>query len=509
MLGYAETHFKFRLPWSPLHRSLPEMIVDAPSLALPDQEIPITLAVHDAHRFPVRLEETKIVVRSRGEFHQTVWAPGLLLDQPFHWIRLPLPGPLLPGAQWVDVAFRVSDRRGRTWTFLNQNLPGLSPRSLRILRLQSGFPAPGGWVSGDLHVHTHWSEDPVEWGADPAVLRDAARCMGLGFFAATDHSYDFAWEHPDYLRAADPTLRFAAFRESLPPDAPDQPVVLPAEEISCGNSRGENIHLLAIDHPVYIPGQGDGGRRGLRNQPDLSIPQVLERLTESGAPAFAAHPRPGIGWLQRKVFRRGQWDREDLHPGIHGLQIANGSWGRDFFEGRGLWVSDLVRGNRRLPIAGNDAHGDLNRATQVAFPLLRLRQTEHHRFGNLRTWILPDGPPSRQTIRSALAGSPCLISDGPWLELRVPDARHPSERSGSNGTVRTASLPEFGNVQRVLVFGHQPGDTRETVMLDEHPSALASEHGFAVGASTSYLRAELVTESGFRAISRAVEPGLG
>lgn len=509
MLGYAETHFKFRLPWSPLHRALPEMIVDAPSWALPDQAIPLTLAVHDAHRFPVRLDEAKIVVRTKGQFQQTVWTPALDLDQPFHWIPLPWPGPLAPGAQWVDVAFRVTDRRGKSWTFLNHNLPGLSPRSLRIVRLQSDFPAPAGWVSGDLHAHTHWSEDPVEWGADPTVLREAARCMGLGFFAATDHSYDFAWEHPDYLRPTDPAARFAEFRRSLPPDLAGQPVVLPAEEISCGNSRGENIHLLAIDHPVYIPGQGDGGRRGLRNQPDLSIPQVLERLTESGAPAFAAHPRPGIGWLQRKLFRRGQWDKADLHPGIHGLQIGNGTWGRDFFEGRGLWVADLVQGNRRLPIAGNDAHGDLNRATQVAFPLVRLRQTDNHRFGNMRTWLLPEGPPTRDSLRKALTGAPCLISDGPWIELRLPDAVHAAERSGSHGTVRTASLPEFGNIRRVLVFCHHAGDPRETLVLDAHPHSLASEHSFELPASTRYVRSELVTESGFRALSRAVEPGGG
>ncbi|MBK9579189.1 MAG: hypothetical protein IPO40_19135 [Fibrobacteres bacterium] len=506
MLGYAETHFKFKLPWSPLSRALPEMIVDAPSLALPDQPIPLTLAVHDAHRFGVRLDEVRIVARSKGQIHEVTWTPTLTLDQPFHWIRLPCPGPLLEGAQWVDAAFRITDRKGKCWTFLNHNLPGLSVRSLRVLRLATVFPAPAGWVSGDLHCHTHWSEDPVEWGGDPTMMREAARCMGMGFYAATDHSYDFAWEHPDYLRPADPHERFQAFRSSLPPDQAGEPVVLPAEEISCGNSRGENIHLLAIDHPDYIPGQGDGGRRGLDNRPDLSIPQVLEHLTKSGAPAFAAHPRPGIGWLQRKIFRRGQWDDVDLHAGIHGLQICNGSWGRDFMEGRGLWVQDLVAGNRRLPIAGNDAHGDLNRATQVAFPLVSLRQTDHHRFGNMRTWILPEGAPNRQSLRTALTGAPCVISDGPWLELRVPEAAHPAERSEGLGSVQARSLPEFGNIQRVLVFRHEPGQERETLVLDVSPAALESHHAFEVPADTRYVRAEILTESGNRALTRAVEP---
>ncbi|HOX52417.1 MAG TPA: hypothetical protein PKY05_13080, partial [Fibrobacteria bacterium] len=348
-----------------------------------------------------------------------------------------------------------------------------------------------------------------EWGGDPMVMRRAARCLGLGFYAATDHSYDFAWNHPDYLSPADPVQRFDAFRRSLPADEPGMPVVLPAEEISCGNSRGENIHLLAIDHPDYLPGQGDGGRRGLDNRPDLSILQVLERLTESGAPAFAAHPRPGIGWLQRKIFRRGQWDPQDLRPGLHGLQIANGSWGRDFLSGRDLWVNDLLAGNRRLPIAGNDAHGDLNRATQVAFPLLRLGQTDLHRFGHQRTWIFPGHSPSRSSLREALTGAPCVISDGPWLGLSVPGAAHAVERSEGTGRIVGESLVEFGRIRRVVVFSHARSESAESVLLDLSPAALRVDSAFQVPADTRYVRAELWTESGHRALTRAVEPDPG
>jgi len=264
MQRYAETHYKFRLPWSPLFRPLPEMIVDAPWCAVPGQDVPLFLAVHDAHRFPVTLREVRVVVRAAGEMHQERRNLDLKLDQPFHWIDLPWPAPVLPGQNLLDVLFEVEDAKGRRHRFLNHSLPRLAPTSLEILRLESPFPFPTGWTSGDLHCHTTWSEDPVEWGGDPATMNRAAKCMGMGFWAATDHSYDFAWEHPDYMRPTDPVAKFARFRASLPQDSPGEPVVLPAEEVSCGNRDGRNVHLIVIDHPEYLPGQHDGRSRQSR-----------------------------------------------------------------------------------------------------------------------------------------------------------------------------------------------------------------------------------------------------
>src|ERR1019366_6673674 len=103
--------------------------------------------------------------------------------------------------------------------------------------------------------------------------------------------------------------------------------------------------------------------------------------------------------------------------------------GDDFRHGRSLWIQDLLRGNRRLPIAGNDAHGDLNRATQVSRPLFQLRQTRSHRFGHARTWIHLASEPTRTSIRAALAGdTPTVLSDGPFLSIRVPGATGEQEQ---------------------------------------------------------------------------------
>lgn len=508
MQRYAETHYKFRLPWSPLWRPLPEMVVDAPWCAVPGREVPLFLAVHDAHRFPVALREVRVVVRAGGRMHKEIRSMDLPLDQPFHWIPLPWPGPSIPGQNLVDVAFEVEDPKGHRHRFLNHSLPFLPQPSLDVLRLESPFPFPDGWTSGDLHCHTTWSEDPVEWGGDPCVMNDAARCMGMGFWAATDHGYDFAWDHPDWMRPTDPVAKFERFRASLPQDAPGEPVVLPSEEVSCGNGRGRNIHLLLIDHPEYVPGQGDGGRRWLRNKPDLSIPQVLEFAGSHGSPAFAAHPRPGIGMAERLLFRRGMWEATDLHPGLGGIQFWNGGTGRDFAQGKAFWVADLLLGNRRMPIAGNDAHGDLNRATQVKTPLVSLRQTRSHRFGHARTWIHPGESPTRASIRRALHdGAPAVLSNGPSLVLKAPGARHEATRSdGSDLVLEAVSLAEFGRIDKIRVYAQIGAAPRETLVAELSPASLAAQESIGLPPNATYVRAELQTIGGYRALTGAIEP---
>jgi len=507
--SYAETHYKFRLPWSPLWRARPEAIVDAPSRVLPGRVVPLFLAVHDAHLFPRRLRAVRVVVRAGGQLHKIEHDLDLRLEQPFHFVDLPWPGPEIPGINLVDVLFELENAKGRRERFLNHDLPGLSPSSLSVTRLPGKLPAPEGWISGDLHCHTTHSEDPVEWGGDPHVMRRAAHAMGLDFFTANDHSYDFAWDHPDWMRPADPVARFAAFRQNLSSsDGDGLPLALACEEVSCGNARGENVHLIVCEHPEYIPGQGDGGRHWLANKPDLSISEVLDIASRSDAPAWAAHPRAPMGWLQRKIFRRGSWQENDLDPRLLGLQFWNGKRGTDFVEGRGQWLRSLLKGREFLPLAGNDAHGDLNRATHVRTPLLTLGQTDAHRFGHARTWFAStESVTTREGLKSLLASRPpVVVSDGPWLSLRAPSAAHPLERSRS-GVLELAAiaLPGSAGLGQARVYGHRRGSDREELLASfEFDSAMSGEQSIPCPADLAWVRAEL---DGKPSPLQAQEPG--
>jgi hypothetical protein len=506
VIGYAETHYRFRLPWSPLWRDRPEAIVDAPTRVLPGRDVPLFLAVHDAHRFPRRLRGVRVVVRAGGELLKASRDFDLPLDRPFHFLDLPWPGPEIPGPNLVDALFELEDAKGRRARFLNHDLPGVPPTTLVVDRLPAAPALPAGWVCGDLHCHTTWSEDPVEWGGDPQVMRRAAHAMGLDFFSANDHSYDFAWDHPDWMAPADPARRFAAFRRELSAtDGDGLPLALACEEVSCGNARGRNVHLIVCEHPEYIPGQGDGGRRWLRNRPDLSIGEVLDRASLSDAPAWAAHPRAPMGALQRALFRRGSWEDADLDPRLAGLQFWNGRRGTDFSEGRAQWLRSVLRGGSFLPLAGNDAHGDLNRAFQVDIPLVSVRQTTAHRFGHARTWLATDAAspsPDRSGLKRLLASRPpVVVSDGPWLSLRAPGAAHPRARSGSGALeLEGAALPGSQGLREARIYGQRAGEAGETLVarFDLAGSPSLSER-LPCPAGLRWVRAEL---DGLEPVSR-------
>jgi hypothetical protein len=47
-LHYAETHFKFKLPWSLLYRPWPEILVDAPFQFVPGVKPMLWIVVRDA-----------------------------------------------------------------------------------------------------------------------------------------------------------------------------------------------------------------------------------------------------------------------------------------------------------------------------------------------------------------------------------------------------------------------------------------------------------------------------
>ena len=59
-LHYAETHFKFKLPWSLLYRPWPEILMDAPFQFVPGTEPTLWLVIRDAHRFPTLVEKIEV-----------------------------------------------------------------------------------------------------------------------------------------------------------------------------------------------------------------------------------------------------------------------------------------------------------------------------------------------------------------------------------------------------------------------------------------------------------------
>ena len=397
-LCYAETHFKFRLPWSLLYKPWPEIIVDSPFQFVPGVEPTLWIVIRDADRFPTKIKTVEIRLKhSVDGFSKPDIEIQKDLDFDAHEQMQFIPFPLgeIPTGTYEAYCKLTVQREGKTQTFERWNLPRLPQKPLRFKVLNEAPPIAPGYAAGEMHCHTHYSADHVEYGATPAVLQQAAKAVGLDFVSCTDHAYDFAFTLEDYTKEAEsPVPRFQKLREeiaALPSkdeNGNDMPLMLAGEEVSAGNSKGENVHMTVLAPEGYLPGLGDCGRYWLDNKPTRSIKQILNM---TGAHCFAAHPFQQMGLLEKFIFRRGYWKPEDLQLNnkhtIRGLQFWNGVRDEGFKLGREFWINELGKGNYLLPIGGNDAHGDLNSMTAVELPLLTLKHTRAHIFGNVRTVI--------------------------------------------------------------------------------------------------------------------------
>lgn len=502
LLPYAETHYKFKLPWSPLHKPWPEIFVDGPSFCIPGVKPVFYLAVKDADLFPIKVREIEILIQGDGQTRKIVLPLELPLSENLIFLPLDLDFSGLSGSLKLNGRITVEKASGERRIFLNANFPGISPSPLHITLLSSPLPYPAGWHAGELHCHSDYSNDPVEFGAPLKVLQEAGKALGMGYVVCTDHSYDFYYNRKRYMERIDPEANFQAYRrEALELNRLDgqAPILIPGEEVSCGNHLGENVHLLVAGHEGFLPGLGDGGRRWLNNKPDLRIQEVLERL--EGTPCFAAHPRSRIGSVERFLFRRGMWHAKDLDSAgeIQGLQFWNGHRGTDFMEGRSFWVQQLLRGKRLSPIGANDAHGDLNRNIGVKTPLFSLYHSRKHVFGNVRTVVRSEGK-TLGSIKLGLASGRLFCTDGPFLDLRQV-----AEGLRLEGT----SSDDYGGLRKVTVLAGKKGEAREFPVREwnwekDGPSGFSETLDIPAGAS--YVRAEANTHGNRFALTAPVFP---
>ncbi|MBR2094645.1 MAG: hypothetical protein IJ908_03375 [Fibrobacter sp.] len=551
-LRYAETHFKFKLPWSLLYKPWPEIIFDAPFQFVPGVSPYLWIVVRDADRFPTTIKAAEILLKHcvDNTFDQTLDNAQNKARQPDISIHkelnnevheqmkfIPLALGEIPAGTYEAYCKLTVEREGKAQTFERWNLPRLKPTPLRFKVLNEHPPIAPGFAAGEMHCHTHYSADHVEYGATPEVLQLAAKAVGLDFVNCTDHAYDFAFTQEDFTKEADsPVPRFQKLREEIAalPSKDENgnimPLMLAGEEVSAGNSKGENVHVTVLAPEGYLPGLGDCGRYWLDNKPTRSIKQILNM---TGAHCFAAHPFQQMGLLEKFIFRRGYWKPEDLNipneradkgtqktHSIRGLQFWNGIRDEGFKLGREFWINELGKGNYLLPIGGNDAHGDLNSMTAVNLPLFSLKHTRAHIFGNVRTVVkimdptgnpilsfpaptgnLPTQPPlTLDDLNAAFSADNCYITDGPALWW---------ERDGKNIIFHARCNKETGGGFRYIrIYGRRIQSNGKLALEEEimiGSLVAAPDHADIPVApfGHAYVRAECETATGKFALTSA------
>ncbi len=462
---YAEIHY--RIPWLPnrLFLKEPEIIFDAPWRIERGTPLPVLLLIKDAHRYPIEMVRVRITIHQNKQMiytHEEKYPPTPIRTNFWHHIFTCIIPENVSGVLYVEAQiFYIHNGSLKIATTDNYRRTSHAP--LKVLVDDCRLPGEEQYFFGELHYHSHYTDDQVEFGAPIDAAQIMAKAQGLSFLATTDHSYDLD-DCVDNFLINDANLpkwqQLLAFVEEWNQKKPDF-IVLQGEELSAGNRKRKNVHLLLINNDCFFVGRGDSAEKWLQTKPDWSVKEVLDHLEEK-ALAFAAHPtcRPSI--LQRMLFNRDAWSDEDyLHPRLTGMQIWNG-------QQQSLptqidlqtWIKPLLKGKRAVLIAGNDAHGNFNRSRQIRIPFWQMEEKEDHVFGKIKTGIRKfQRTINREGLLSALKNGCCVITNGPTIDMRLLGSNDVSYFIGDicgceakELQLEAQSSPTFGGIEEITLF---------------------------------------------------------
>lgn len=499
---YAETHYRFKYFFSLLSKREPEVLADAPHRVEPGSSIPVLLLAKDAHLAPCQLLDVVASVNDGVDIRslQLTSAPIALNDR-WWWTVCEIPSDGLSGWVQISVRFTLRTKDGQR-TYVTDNYRTSSHAPLRVYCAQAPLPRLPGIMLGEGHSHSSATDDQVEYGVPPAAARSLGRRLGLDFACITDHSYDLDDRVDDYLVNDPQVPKWRALLDEIADlNRSDGMILVAGEEVTCRNHDGRNIHCLVLGDSRYHPGSGDSAEVWLRTESELSLAELLHRVSEHAA-VVGAHVREQVPFLQRLLLGRGRWEDEDLaQSGLHGIQFWNGSTDRGFIAGKEAWTRQLLKGHRLGLSAGNDAHGNFNRFRQLAIPFVKLHDRDHQLFGRVRLGVFPSEPDERGIVDAIRRG--CTVaSDGPIIALYLDKTPAMGVRATAPAVVhiRARSSKEFGAIERIEIWKGVIGEETEEMVVEEGgPSMLVWEQMYQTSdARPHYLRAELKTRPGQR-----------
>lgn len=514
-LLYPETHYVFRfLPFSRYKKREPEILADAPYRLEPGLDLPLLVMIKDAHRYPIELKRLFVKLSGHASERTFEFPLSTTVNVPM-WhqvVTIPVEDAFRGHVMRVDceITYTLDGVVKKTY---NDNFEGLSHSALTVFCADEKLPAIKGWKVGDVHYHSSYTDDQVEFGAPLDAAGAMAEAIGLSFFAATDHSYDLDDRTDNYLEN-DPALpKWLAQQKEIQEwnTRHKECIIIPGEEVSCANMAGRNIHALVLGHPQFLPGSGDSAEKWFYTDAELSVADLARRAPE--AVIIAAHPQDRASWLEKFFIRRGRWTDDDVRTdGVHGLQILNGIDNEAFADGLRQWIRLLLKGEKLFICAGNDAHGNFNRYRQVRIPMFRLEERDHHqRFGFAKTAVFLEEECSHFNILKALREGRSQITTGPLIDWSVKSEYNSAITGGTvlgpflTISIRAVSNQEYGPIRSIKLFtGEVHG--KENLLKEYNYNKIydCNEVYLYNTTSNNYLRCEVLTDLGFFSYSNPI-----
>jgi hypothetical protein len=246
------------------------------------------------------------------------------------------------------------------------------PRQERVT-MRTGTPtrpamsraAEPGWIRGDLHCHTLYS-DGDSW---PSEMLHAAAESGLEFLGVTDHNS--VAHHPEY-GAGGGVL----------------PIVVPGVEVTTYHG-----HWNAWGTDRWYE---------FREPTAEGVSAAMREAIAAGAFVSVCHPKP-FG---------PPWDYEEVR-GFPAIEVWNGPWERANSASLAFWQARLDAGERIVALGGSDTH--------------QLRAPHYAKLGLPTTWVRVGERHDAAAILGALRSGDSFVSASPagpqlYLERRGDDA---------------------------------------------------------------------------------------
>lgn len=417
VMSYAEIHYmpvKF-FP-SFIYRKVPEIIFDVPFM-VPSSILPVYLMVKDADRFPIFIHEFEIRDTDNRILH--LEQVNKEFNSPVSFMKFEISDFIQPQKDLQFYIYFYATTRNRAYEFINDSYPTKGKIPFRCIMEAGDLPGTNDCLWGDLHLHSYYTEDQIEFGAPIGWFHSAANDLQLDFFSVTDHSYDLNMKFDGKRFMLPDDQKFETYNNEIN-NIKNPPVILKGIESSLGGSTGQNIHCLILNPARYYPGYGDSGQRYLNNNPTHSLDSTLHSICEEEL-AIAAHPLKPVKKLHQWILNRNRWTEKDLlHPKITGYQILNGKTDDGFISGKVLWIKHLLQGKKKFIYGGSDSHGNLNLYRQIKIPFVNFDYSREHQFGRMKTGIYRTGNShSAADILNHLKNGHCFISTGPYGKISI------------------------------------------------------------------------------------------
>jgi hypothetical protein len=281
-------------------------------------------------------------------------------------------GPLEPGTWHVLLGPYKVGSAGCEWRVEIRLDPGQLPPRRDLARTGDPVrpplpPARDGWIRGDLHCHTRYS-DGDSW---PSEMLHAAAEAGLEFLGVTDHNN--VAHHAEYG-----------------PGGGLLPIVIPGVEVT---TYGGHWNAWGTDRWWEF------------REPDgPAVERSMMAAIEAGAFVSVNHPKPfGPPW---------QYDAVTVFQAV---EVWNGPWRGLNSAALHFWDERLRAGRRLVAVGGSDTHllrsGDPDRRHSQA-------------LGTPTTWVHAGPNPDAPAILAGLHAGQTFVSaspSGPQLYIERSD----------------------------------------------------------------------------------------